>query len=566
MKSISLPICFIAIAVLLTLISCNKDKNDPIIEPEQIIQIQFGKEKIKSGETVTLFGNFEKLLKENPKNITFDFFAWMWLSDRREKIPFPVTIEIQEITKSQITLIANFNINNKEIAVVDMLVNGKRDPQYASTTIELQGILPAVKFSFGPWKARIGEVIILASSEFMEAAKDEVKIRFTGSDEWVTAFHVEAFKEYLVGRAYFKIPKGIQPGDIELNLDGHVISKSQNPLTIVPSFPALKQGYWGQRANFGAGENYSVVLEEYLKQGSIGESRSGASSFVANNTAYIVGGAGFEAFGGNPDSKKLWEYDVDFDIWLPKADFPAGSLSHAVAFVIDGKAYVGTGFSNEQESNTFYCYDPKLNTWEKKANFPGDKRAFAVGFSANGIGYIGAGSNNDQYFNDFYAYHAQTDTWTKKANVPGERTEAYSFSLDGKGYVGGGRLGRLKYYDLYQYDASKDTWIQKKGIPSYEYTSGNVAVTTGSEAYVGLGYDRDKSPQFYSTNEIYKYTPGSDTWSKFINYADETSNSFRSQSTGFFLDNTLFIGLGQAIGNSQRYSSFWGYKLSNGQN
>ena len=68
--------------------------------------------------------------------------------------------------------------------------------------------------------------------------------------------------------------------------------------------------------------------------------------------------------------------------------------------MVDGKAYVGTGYrpdqntKTEQYFNDFYCYDPSTNTWSDAPTYLPDgavARRDAVAFSLKGKGYVGTG-------------------------------------------------------------------------------------------------------------------------------------------------------------------------------
>lgn len=525
---------------------------------------------IKSGETFTISGKFDRLLNEKLENISFSLY-WNFNTDKRIHPSDQLTYKIISISKDEIKAILEYDmgyensLNLNSTVFIDILVNGIKVEFYRHVQgpLSLLFLSKPIFFSVHPSRGgRPGEVISVASEKFQDFDASLVKIRFQGADEWITSFETRNRTESSNSHALFRIPKGAQTGVLDLDVDGHEISQSQHPYKILPSMPPLQQGAWGRRAYFGLGMNYSDDYDEYLRQYHIGESVSAASSFVIGNTAYVVGGRAFGGFfGGDSDPKGLWEYDVEYDIWIPKSAPPGGTISYAVAFVIGEKAYIGTGFDKDGNStNAFYAYDPKWDTWETKADFPGQKRAYATGFAAGGKGYIGSGRDGNQQYADFYVYDPGSDKWTQLTDIPGKRSEAYAFSLNGQGYVGGGRSDG-RYYDLYMYDAGNDAWISKSGIPSYNYTSGNVAIVAGGDAYVGLGYNHQTSPSFLSTLEIFKYSASTDTWQKFSNYADGTSSYLRTHSSGFFVDNTLFIGLGRAIGTDQRFSDFWGYKF-----
>src|ERR1700741_1798219 len=56
--------------------------------------------------------------------------------------------------------------------------------------------------------------------------------------------------------------------------------------------------------------------------------------------------------------------------WYKQSSYEGVARSGAVAFVIDGKAYVGTGYDGDKWLKDFYQYDAEKNNWYKKAEFP----------------------------------------------------------------------------------------------------------------------------------------------------------------------------------------------------
>ena len=139
--------------------------------------------------------------------------------------------------------------------------------------------------------------------------------------------------------------------------------------------------------------------------------------------------------------------------WIELSDFEGVPRSDAVAFVVNGKGYVGTGYDGEDRLNDFWEYDPQLNNWTQKADFPGAARNGAVGFGTVTKGYLGTGYDGVNKLMDFWEYDPATDTWDTVAVFGGTaRYGAVAFSINNMGYVGTGFDGNaLK--DLYQFSA-----------------------------------------------------------------------------------------------------------------
>ena len=69
--------------------------------------------------------------------------------------------------------------------------------------------------------------------------------------------------------------------------------------------------------------------------------------------------------------------------------------TQAVAFSVNGKGYVGTGFNigSGGTLDDFEEYDPILDSWTSIASFPGGPRTLAVGIAIGSKGYVGTGLN-----------------------------------------------------------------------------------------------------------------------------------------------------------------------------
>jgi len=192
--------------------------------------------------------------------------------------------------------------------------------------------------------------------------------------------------------------------------------------------------------------------------------------------------------------------------WVQQSNFEGVSRSNAVAFEINGKGYLGTGFDGSVRLNDFWQYDPVNNFWEQKANFPGAPRNEAVGFGLLGKGYIGTGTGlngtTPTNYQDFYEYDPEFNTWTQKADFAGTaRYSAVAFSLGNYGYIGTGFDGNYKK-DFYKYDPSDDTWHVALSIGGEKRVDAFAFVANG-KAYVGGGLNNN-----LYVKDFFEYTPG----------------------------------------------------------
>lgn len=198
-----------------------------------------------------------------------------------------------------------------------------------------------------------------------------------------------------------------------------------------------------------------------------GLARGEASGFTIGNKGYLA--CGFDGSKNNERMSDLWEYDMEMDAWMQKADFPGSARSKATAFSIGDKGYLGTGYNYTTEGgevylNDFWEYDPASNTWTQKADFPGSARYDAVSFSVLGKGYIGAGYDGN-YLKDFYAYEPSSNSWQQIVSIGGtKRQGASSFVIDDVAYICCGQNNGEYVYDFWKYDPASGSWTQLREI------------------------------------------------------------------------------------------------------
>ena len=146
----------------------------------------------------------------------------------------------------------------------------------------------------------------------------------------------------------------------------------------------------------------------------------GAVAFSIEGYGYVGLGRG-KIHGQGPiqDFDDFWKFDTMTQNWtrLNADPFPGGARNGAISFVIDGKAYVGSGAESsdpllpEQFYQDFWQFDPSKeegDCWSKRAVFIGGGRREAIGFSIGQKGYLVGGmmrkGNSIETFNDIWQY------------------------------------------------------------------------------------------------------------------------------------------------------------------
>ncbi|MEY5001141.1 MAG: hypothetical protein RLZZ211_1177 [Bacteroidota bacterium] len=223
--------------------------------------------------------------------------------------------------------------------------------------------------------------------------------------------------------------------------------------------------------------------------GGDGLARVGATSFSLTQNGQTKG---YIALGQTQTiafMNDLWEYDRSTDAWTQKANFSGAPRREAVSFVIDNKAYVGTGNSASGLKKDFYTYDPSTNAWEQISDFEGTARRAAVAFSMEAYGFLGTGDDGTLR-HDFWMYNPQSDQWIQKANFPGSaRSGACGWADFPVCYLGTGEdADHVFHNDLWEYNYYLNNWTQRADLPGPGRKNA-IAFYLDGWGYIGTGYN-----------------------------------------------------------------------------
>lgn len=229
---------------------------------------------------------------------------------------------------------------------------------------------------------------------------------------------------------------------------------------------------WTQKADFG------------------GVGRRNAVGFSIGNKGYIGTGMDHEFSFAGDELADFWEYDPLTNTWTQKAPYPGSGgagVYYATGFGINGKGYICCGkIGPSNYSNQLWEYNPATNSWLQRASFPGGTRYGLTSFVINNKAYLGTGTDENAFNNDLWCYDPSTNTWTAKANMPGSaRFSSAAFSIGWRGFIVFGSDGGYKE-ELWEYNAYDDTWIQRADFEGGARRSG-VAFAIGSKGYAGTG-------------------------------------------------------------------------------
>ena len=190
-----------------------------------------------------------------------------------------------------------------------------------------------------------------------------------------------------------------------------------------------------------------------------GEARYGAVGFSIGDKGYISLGAASNRLEFPSD---LWEYNPSNNQWIKKADFPDKGRDEASVFVIGTSAYViGGALPGEiaVTNKNVWEYNSLKDKWQKDADFPGPARIGGIAFTMNKKGYLCSGYNGVlKSYNDFWEYDPKLKAWNQKKDAPFEpRYHSFSFIKDNTIYIGTG-VSKKKLLNV---GGSSDIWSLK---------------------------------------------------------------------------------------------------------
>lgn len=305
--------------------------------------------------------------------------------------------------------------------------------------------------------------------------------------------------------------------------------------------------------------------------------RGGATCFVIDNKAYLVGGRGY--YKTETYFKDTWQFDPETKSWKQFDTVPCEKgRYYSVGFAIDGKGYYGTGIGKSAVYfKDFYEFDPTVDNgedklpgkWTKTDSIPGDPIYGMVGFSIDGIGYAGAGYTKETgYANTYYSFDPKAEDGKKWQIVehinPSKRCNGSVFIIDNRAYIVGGTNNSRLVRDFERFDPSEEKgdlrWYKISQDFEEDYNSTRVtkvyrhsaaAFTINGRGYLCCG----SLSSVGGKSDVWEYTPyiGPDhmgRWDEICSF--EGTARFACQ--GFAIDGIGYVACGMS-GTSE--SSFF---------
>ncbi len=194
--------------------------------------------------------------------------------------------------------------------------------------------------------------------------------------------------------------------------------------------------------------------------------RKGTFSFSLNGYGYVGGG-----FDGDNYLKDIYRFDPaapSGSQWTQSVGYGGTKRVYATTFVIDNEAYLCCGSNNNSTVYDFWKFDG--TTWTQLRNIKDTSdydydddynimRNQAVAFVIDGKAFLVGGNSAESTgsnYSDWWIYDPSTDLWSGEGDyeyTPFEgsaRTGTAVFSTGERGFIVGGRAGSSVYDDVWE--------------------------------------------------------------------------------------------------------------------
>ncbi|XP_069831630.1 kelch-like protein 24 isoform X1 [Dendropsophus ebraccatus] len=157
--------------------------------------------------------------------------------------------------------------------------------------------------------------------------------------------------------------------------------------------------------------------------------------------------------GGRINSRDVWIYNSQLNIWIRVASLNKGRWRHKMAVLL-GKVYVVGGYDGQNRLSSVECYDSFSNRWTDVAPLKEAVSSPAVTSCVGKLFVIGGGPDDNTCSDKVQCYDPDTNTWLLRASIPIAKRCITAVSLNNLIYVAGGLTKAI-----YCYDPVEDYWI-----------------------------------------------------------------------------------------------------------
>ncbi|XP_039412618.1 kelch-like protein 24 isoform X3 [Corvus cornix cornix] len=199
--------------------------------------------------------------------------------------------------------------------------------------------------------------------------------------------------------------------------------------------------------------------------------------------------------GGRINSRDVWIYNSQLNIWIRVASLNKGRWRHKMAVLL-GKVYVVGGYDGQNRLSSVECYDSFSNRWTEVAPLKEAVSSPAVTSCVGKLFVIGGGPDDNTCSDKVQSYDPDTNSWLLRATIPIAKRCITAVSLNNLIYVAGGLTKAI-----YCYDPIEDYWMHVQNTFSRQENCG-MSVCNG-KIYI-LGGRRENGE---ATDTILCYDP-----------------------------------------------------------
>ncbi|XP_026710538.1 kelch-like protein 24 isoform X2 [Athene noctua] len=157
--------------------------------------------------------------------------------------------------------------------------------------------------------------------------------------------------------------------------------------------------------------------------------------------------------GGRINSRDVWIYNSQLNIWIRVASLNKGRWRHKMAVLL-GKVYVVGGYDGQNRLSSVECYDSFSNRWTEVAPLKEAVSSPAVTSCVGKLFVIGGGPDDNTCSDKVQSYDPDTNSWLLRATIPIAKRCITAVSLNNLIYVAGGLTKAI-----YCYDPAEDYWM-----------------------------------------------------------------------------------------------------------
>jgi N-acetylneuraminic acid mutarotase len=156
-----------------------------------------------------------------------------------------------------------------------------------------------------------------------------------------------------------------------------------------------------------------------------------AYAIVVNGLIYLVGGRN----DSGQEINQVLCFNPSANQWTTKANMPTSR--HGAQLVwFENRIWTIGGHASDK-TNKVESYDPSTDSWQTETSLK-SARQWPVAWVANGRIYVGGGSDGVSYLNSVEVYDPATRQWSSVGNFPENKYVAGMVVLNDKAYVIGG--------------------------------------------------------------------------------------------------------------------------------